>query len=361
MSASFPAPHPSPISRISPSLANRLLSCGLRVAFERDNVFQGWRRPSNYSILGDAAHDLAEAVERRRGWPSGLDQQREIVEEMWQDLVGAGEERLREAWLPAVPPAAVDWPGYHLTKARTVARALRRISSLGPRAPAHANAPVRPSGPEQRLEDPETGLWGRADRIHWRGSKAQIVDLKAGASQGDPTEDQRRQLLLYAALLYAATGDWADEIAIENASGERSVLPYRSSEALASVAEVLEARDDFNRRDSEAQVGSASPDPDGCRYCEYRVVCGPYWESMSVDWRHGALWGEVSAASTASTGTLVELVVEAPQEWAGEPVHVVSVPLGAADVRSRLAVTGAIGRAGSSSMRMRWYGRARSW
>jgi hypothetical protein len=331
------------------------------VAFERDQVFKGWRRPSNYSILGDIAHDLAEAVERRRSWPSGLEQQRELVEELWRDLLAAGEERLRNAWLPAEPPPAVDWPGYNLTRARTVSRALRRISSLGQRGVGHGDAPVRPSGPEQRLEDPETGLWGRADRIQWRGGKAQIVDLKSGSNQGDPSQSQRRQLLLYAALLHAATGVWADEIAIENASGKRTSLPYRTSEAADSVAEVLRARDEFNRRDSEAHVGSASPDPEGCRHCEYRVACGPYWQAMSADWRHGAVWGGVLAASAASTGTLAELVVKAPEELAGELVQVVSVPLATADIRSRLAVTGALGRPGASSMRVRWHGRARSW
>ena len=58
----FPSPDSTPISEISPSLANEMLSCQLRVAFARDPVHKVWRRPNAYSALRLAAHSVTEAV-----------------------------------------------------------------------------------------------------------------------------------------------------------------------------------------------------------------------------------------------------------------------------------------------------------
>ena len=96
------------------------------------------------------------------------------------------------------------------------------------------------------MVDAGSMLRGRADRIDRVAGEVRIVDLKTGLHQGEPTEDQRRQLLLYAVLYERTNGEWPAALAIENASGEQVALPFDPAEAADALDEVLEAVTSFN-------------------------------------------------------------------------------------------------------------------
>ena len=145
--------------------------------------------------------------------------------------------------------------------------------------------PATGTGVEIELRDPSSGFFGRADRVERDGDSIRVVDLKTGLRQDEPTSDQRRQLLIYAFLVQRTYGEWPKSVAVEDASGLQHVLILDPAEADVVLGEVESARDGFNSSVETGDfVANAQPNPDICRWCDYRVQCGPFWDSLSSDW-----------------------------------------------------------------------------
>ena len=157
----FRDPVPEPIERFSPTLANELLACPRRVGFARDPSFAGWKRPSTFSVLGDAAHAVAELVAKRHNWPIEPEERRRRLEIVWDDRVRAGAAKLSAAWAPAEPPPIEEWPTYHVTRSRTIRRAERAIAERG--VEAHGASGMNVSVP---VPD-ETGVVARLLHAGW--------------------------------------------------------------------------------------------------------------------------------------------------------------------------------------------------
>jgi hypothetical protein len=154
----FPTPHPAEITGISPSLANQLLSCPLKVAFSRDPEHKGWRRPSTYTALGIVAHAVTEAAFRRKNWSSDAAAAKVEMSQLWDAEVANQAANLAKAWAPATPPPPDEWPGYSMTRARTVRLAVRQVTQ--PAGQQHTGEPQPPgTGIEIELRDEETGLF----------------------------------------------------------------------------------------------------------------------------------------------------------------------------------------------------------
>ena len=178
----FPSPDPTPINEISPSLANELLSCQLRVGFARDPVHKVWRRSNTYSALGLAAHSLTEAAFKLNDWPDDPDALRELLSALWDEETEGQAAKLAKAWDPASPPPPLEWPGYALTRARTIRRAAKRLRA---HTPKRSNSAVG-TGVEIELRDTGSALFGRADRIEQDGPSTCVVDLKTGLHRKSP-------------------------------------------------------------------------------------------------------------------------------------------------------------------------------
>jgi CRISPR/Cas system-associated exonuclease Cas4 (RecB family) len=214
---------------------------------------------------------------------------------------------------------------------------------------------------EAELSDPGSILWGRVDRIDRIGSTTRVVDLKTGLKQGQPTEDQKRQLLLYAVLVERTRGEWPAEIAIENASGEQMASPLDPAEAEAALAEVLAAADDFNRRIDESGAFDARPSAETCRWCAYRVVCDSYWSAVRVDWEHRSFLGEVTGSGTSGEGAFVDLRLESPVDATSSSVHLTGLPAKPQSDSVWFAAVDVRGLVDPKDARARWSSRIRSW
>lgn len=360
MAADFPTPAPQPIDAVSPSLANQLMSCQLRVAFARDPQHKGWRRPSTFSALGTVAHAVTEEAFKRNDWPGDPAAARAALHGVWDDHVDREAKRLAEAWAPATPPPPGEWPGYALTKARTVRRALKHITKE-PVASAGAELPAG-TGVEIELRDEHSGLFGRADRIDAIGGTTQVVDLKTGLNQEEPSEEQRRQLHLYAVLVHAETGSWPTSIAVEDASGQKYEEALDPDEAKATLAEVLEAVRQFNEHTKAIDLlDTARPDAERCRWCPFRVVCSPYWDALRADWEHRAALGSVRDSGAAETGAFVTLDIEHPADRAPRTVHISGLAQAIPDGAAHLAVVDWAGVATAEDVRARWTTMSRAW
>lgn len=265
------------------------------------------------------------------------DETRRRVEQAWERHVAERRVDLIERWAPSEPPPPESWPGYYLVRARVIGRALRLLDRGKSAEPERATAMV-----EQPLEDPATGIAGRPDRIESSAAGMYVVDLKTGLTQGEPTESQRRQLLLYAHLVSVATGRLPAKVAIEGPSGERWEENVTGEKVAAAIAEVRALRERFEAAVGAGQAASlASPSPETCRWCPYRLVCGPYWQSLESTWRHGSVLGKIDRRDERSGRAVLGIRAESPIDLVGQDQIMLGPESMPGLVGQRLAVIGA--------------------
>jgi RecB family exonuclease len=317
---------------------NGLLRCPLQVAFSRDERFASLRRPSVSSALGSVAHALSEMVGKGAADAVSDDQLLTWLDAAWNDLIEQQHGRLSAAWRPATVPAPRDWPGFmHLKVAttrrlRSEIRATRdgRIPTQTAKMAERAASGRAPAQLEVTLVEESSGLYGTPDRVEEVDGRLRVVDLKTGGSQGEATEAQRRQLLLYAALVAASRGRLPDEITVMDASGRCHPQPVDLESVQAATAEATGAVDAFNAwasAPSEDVSAIARPSPDSCRWCGYRVVCQPYWTAQSEPWLgHTGAVGKITEVQARPSGSMLRIAGSMPSHLDGLDVTVSELP-----------------------------------
>ena len=253
MSQLWPTPRPRNLTLLSPTMLNLLLKCGLRAAFELDDSFRHWRRLTPRSALGIVAHRLmADAYSGRF---ADQDQQRRaaLLEDRWDVLIHKQAAMMRAAWAPAEPPEPRNWPGYALIKVRVIRQLTgehdpqRTSASAGLEGISGAGAAM-PSLPlvEHRMEDSATGIYGTPDRVERIAGRLRVVDLKSGLHQQGVTDEQRRQLLLYAHLVEVTLGQVPDDLVITDIRGHETYLPFDTSDSAEAVRVAQQTREAWN-------------------------------------------------------------------------------------------------------------------
>jgi CRISPR/Cas system-associated exonuclease Cas4 (RecB family) len=351
----FDDPTPTKCEMVSPTLANDLLACPYRVAWRLDTRYRYLRRPRPRSELGRVAHAVVEDI--GKGLLDSVkspQQAEELVESSWDIHLNESVRRLVKEWAPSVPPNPEDWPGFYLTKIRVLRRALRLLAS---HSQTHAKSHV--SSIEKTLTDPDSGIHGRPDRVEELAEGTCVVDLKTGLTQTEPSANQRIQLLIYAYLVFKATGIWPSRIAIEDPSGRRWQEGIKTEDVTDLIARISEARVAFNR---SSEVGKARevarPEPETCRWCSYKPVCEPYWVSLTTDWEHGSVAGAVlSFEGMGEKASLMSILAVSPVDTAGEEWTVTapsSLPAENLQMGAEVAVTGAEVTEAARFLRARW-------
>lgn len=337
------------IERFAPTTINNLSSCMYRVALQRAGRLP--RRPSVFTALGLVAHKMME-----RFWKGGFrglaDEELDVaLRSTWDDLVAEQQQAVDAAYPGGMPPRAVDWPGYSVTKSRTV-RSIKRLA--GDRQDAPGGQRV---SPELELSDDLTGLYGQLDRLEVNGSAVTVIDLKSGLWQHEVTTQQRRQLMLYAWLVHSSRGVWPSEVAIESAAGQRTKVDVDPEAIEQAVAEARGLVAEYNQHAAAgwpALEATARPDETTCKWCPMRLVCDPYWVSLNTEWGHaGSVRGAVAGIEEGAAGWSVILTTESPHDRADDATAVYQLRGPQPVDGTLLAVVNADER-GVGALRCRW-------
>lgn len=351
-------PDPQRIERFNPSLINRLASCGYQAAFNRDERFNDLDRPNLFGSMGSVVHKVSEKVHSgalNDVEESGLEN---AIEELWDRAVAEAVTKLTAAWVPAIPPSPEDWPGYHRDRSGTKIRLRRDVEKFRQsRSPGRSgNAPKI----ERWIEDDGLGLGGKPDRVEFHGGSPVVVDLKTGISQKEIQPDHRRQLLLYAHLVAVKHETTPTTVAIETGDGKRYSEQITNSDIEAAVQEAVGLVENFNASLGGSFEPKADPSADTCRYCNYRSVCDPYWESLRLDWRQSAqrprsdIRGNISGQEETAGGTSLTVDVRSPSDWPGPTCHVTPVIGEIPGDASRVSIVDAVAMAGGENLKISW-------
>lgn len=348
---SLPRPSPLKLEWLTPSIANDLLDCFYRVSWQLDPVYRSLNRPSTYSELGMVAHGIVEDAGHGMFRASG--DARTAIERRWEERAALAEQELARAWSPTIPPQLEQWPGYHMTRARIIRRALQQShpTSSDSKTLRDRGAMVA----EHSLSDDRTQIRGRPDRLEGSEGAKRVVDLKSGLRQAEPSPEQLRQLLIYGYLVEASNEGRVAEVCVEDASGRRWETHYDRGEAEALVRLLVDRRASYNRAVREASLEEhAAPSPGGCRWCPYRVVCGPYWSNLSTTWGQSSLLGTIRSAAPSRSGSILVIEVESPVDQSESTWVLSSVPEQLALAGSSIAVVDAEATGAGKHLRWRW-------
>ena len=133
------------------------------------------------------------------------------------------------------------------------------------------------SFPEIELRAEEIGWKGKADLLVLTSEACEITDFKTGA----PDEGHRFQIQVYA-LLWSRDGELnpgrrrADRLLVAYGGEEIEVAAPTEAELDELEAELLSRRSAAHEAVSH-DPPEARPDPQYCRYCAVRQLCGEYW------------------------------------------------------------------------------------
>jgi RecB family exonuclease len=247
-----------------PSVRGSLLhSCAERVvklvASEHLEAHEAVRRLGGYPAM--LSNELDQLLEANHTNPRYLDQEVNIRRTFAQD--GPAMRRDLQRLISGLPKAA-SHPASQAT--------MRQEAALG--SGVYAEVDIRA---------PDLALTGRVDLLHITDEGASIVDFKTGAAH----PEHERQLQLYALIWRKdsnlnPSGQVPSDLALRYSSGEVRVEPPDDAE-LTNLEEGIQQETSSAIDALRQPVPPAIPEPEKCRLCDVRHLCGAYW--MSGIWR----------------------------------------------------------------------------
>ena len=281
------------LRRTSPALNEVLRVCFLRAAFQADPQFSSVRSLSTAATLGTVSHRLLESAARGE-LDDTLEQNLDtVVAKRWDKLVKSEEKALQRQAHGSVP-AHIRWPKHALRKV-SACKAASRIAlqrRRGFRGVSAAALSPNPTGTEVWYEGYEGRLAGRIDLVRRTSSGIEVIDYKSGivveqgAVEGTANrvrEDYERQVLLYSALVYANERQWPIKVTVESLVQGPHEVDVTPDRAQGAVEEALGLLDAYNRKATAGTV-RGQPDPNACRWCDFKAVCRDFLETAEESW-----------------------------------------------------------------------------
>lgn len=351
-------PNPDPLTILSPSTAENLRECWLRIAFQRDPKYRRRLPLKVAAILGEAAHEMS-----RRVWKGFFDgfadeEVEHRVKFAWDEVLEsvlemrAGAES-RQDLVPG------RWPNYQRVRTKAIRSANKAVANRRQHRVGQSTS-VTKTYVEGDLVSEVSPLFGRPDRVIVRGSNVEIVDLKTSrdAEDGMP-EKARRQLLLYAALWEEVHGVVPTTLTLEAVGGSRTSVSVTRDRVNAQKESAFKSFTDFNEavKDPAGIVDLASPSSDTCRFCDYKALCGPFFEGLSEEWNwyHAEFLGIARGIYGKGEIRTVSLECELPRVHSGELISVIDIPADLIPiVGSRVAFSGLGHLRGDRNYRFRY-------
>ena len=322
-------PKATPLEMLSPSTAENLRDCWLRIAYQRDQRFQRRFAVKTAAILGDVAHELS-----RRVWNGYFDG---IAEEEAKDAVKATWNKILNETLASrvdtehpIELVPGRWPHYQRVRTRAVGSSTRQISRRLHGRTGQSSSRARTTT-ERTLRSDRSPLFGRPDRVVVKGDSVEIIDLKTSQAAEDGMPDRaKRQLIMYAALWEEVTGVLPNKLTVEAIDGSRTSITVTQKEVESQREAAMADFNAFNQAAVEPStlLGKANPSPDACRFCDYKALCGPFFDALSDewDWYLGEFLGTVNEIHGKGNIRTVQLECERPAFRQGDKLSIVDIP-----------------------------------
>ncbi len=279
------------IRATSPTLAETMRICLLRAGLSRTTGGSRFVLGNPKAWLGTAYHEVLEKVVDLDLGQETLDA---AVERLWNHAIAIQQQRADVHALDRRFGSPASWPGYHVARASVMLRAKelyrRPAPSLAPAAKQDLGLGLGDSIREQEFVACDGKLLGRPDLIR----ASEVVDYKSGAiteydeaTQTDVVKASYiRQLRIYGYLVKEKLGWWPMRGVVLPLAGAGVEIVLDPSECAREATEAVALLDTYNAkvRPGAAPEELASPSPQGCRWCPYKLLCPAFWPAASPEW-----------------------------------------------------------------------------
>jgi hypothetical protein len=314
----------SEIRATSPTLAETMRACLLRAGLSKASGSSNFVLGNPKAWLGTAYHEVLEKIVEIDVSQESLDG---AVERLWELAIAAQQQRADAHVLDRRFGSPATWPGYHIARASVLLRA-GELSAAPASAVAPATEELR-TGPASTTREQEFTafggrLLGRPDVIR----ASDVVDYKSGAIVEHDAATQTnvvkaayvRQLRIYGYLVKQKFGWWPKRGILLPLGGAGVEVELAPSECEREAFDAVALLDAYNGkvRSGAAPQEFASPSPESCRWCAYKLVCPVFWQAASPDW----------------SGQLDGAAVEGPLVGAPSVIHVGAARAIAMDVQA---------------------------
>jgi hypothetical protein len=326
----------SEIGTTSPSLAEMMRACFLRAGLSRTNANSTLVLGNPKAWLGNAYHEVLAKILRADLARESFDA---AFNALWDEAVRRQEIRAKGHPLDQRFGVPASWAGYYVVRASAELRAreLRPVASPAS-ASAVKGAGLAPSRQvdiqEHKFSTFDGKLRGTPDVIRGR----EVIDYKSGAilEQDEVTQTEVvkagyiRQLRIYGFLVHENLGWWPTKgtlLPLGGAGVEVQLDPVTCTQE-ATEAVTLLARYNDKVKTSASLQDMASPSVEACRWCQYKLLCQPFWDAASAAWSRqldgGAIDGMLADAPAvihAGAARAIAVDVQAGSE-ARQRVHI---------------------------------------
>jgi RecB family exonuclease len=287
-----PLPEARRIEVLSPSRAEAIRTCPLKVAFAQAGSGKG--STSDPARIGNICHDTLETLVRDHaldGPPTA--------------------EAIRAAWDIAASHDAQRHP--QLSAPRRWTLALARLFNVANRlAGIIAALPLEAElCTEIDLTSRDGSLSGRADLVARWDAGGTLVDYKTGVATDRATGELRDsyagQLRLYAFLEHETRGVWPERAILLPFVGDPVEVSIDPDECEATAEDASAALAGYNL--AAEGVPPATPTAAACCWCDAAAACPAFWDACDESWREEGVYAAQGAVEFAKATPLGGLSV----------------------------------------------------
>jgi hypothetical protein len=286
-------------------------ACFLRAGLSRATGSSKFVLGHPKAWLGTAYHEVLEKIGDADLGQETLDA---AVERLWKQAIATLQQRAEVHPLDRRFGSPTAWPGYHIARASVVLRAEGLSAGPPPGAAPYAKqaSGAGTSGGSREQEFTACGgkLLGRPDAIR----ADEVVDYKSGAimeyaeaTQSDVVKAAYiRQLRIYGYLVKANLGWWPLRGLLLPLAGAGIEVALDPLECAREATEAVALLDAYNGKVSAGAAPEefASPSPQGCRWCPYKLLCAAFWQTALPEWS-GQLDGAAVEGVLAEAPTVI--------------------------------------------------------
>lgn len=218
----------------------------------------------------------------------------ESVERLWGGAIAKQQLRSSGHSLDRRFGSSATWPGYYVVRASVALRAQSLAAESAPLLQlAKRQGAGGPSGSsirERKFTSFGGKLVGRPDVIR----SDEIVDYKSGAimecDEATHAEVIKaayvRQLRIYGFLVKETLGQWPKRGVLLPFAGASVEIALEPSDCAREATEAVALLDTYNAkvRANEPHALFATPSLQSCRWCPYKLLCPPFWQTASPEW-----------------------------------------------------------------------------
>lgn len=280
------------LSSTTPTLAETMRACFLRAGFSQAQGSRAYVLSNPKAWLGIAYHEVLEALPAI-ALKESESSVRERADARWKQAISRLEHQAALHSLDRRFGPALRWKGYYLvleTLRIRVDELVELLKVRGHETETRGDESSVGASPEKAFSALAGQLRGRIDLL--RGDE--IIDYKTGSLFDSDTDESEpslkvaylRQLHIYSYLAHEATGRWPRRGLLFPLAGPAVIVDLEPSDCQKEAEEAVNLLKFYNRSIATALTASdiASPSPEACRWCPFKIICPAFWTSASEPW-----------------------------------------------------------------------------